>query len=42
MKSQVRAARESMNDWAEQFVVLANPPQDVQVEDSPAFTLLPW
>jgi len=35
-------ARESMNDWAEQFVVLANTPKDVQVEDSSAFTLLPW
>ena len=35
-------ARESMNDWAEQFVKIANTPKDVQVEDSAAFTLLPW
>ncbi|TMA25484.1 MAG: DUF3313 domain-containing protein [Deltaproteobacteria bacterium] len=35
-------ARESMNDWADQFVLLANTPKDVTVEDSSAFTLLPW
>jgi hypothetical protein len=35
-------ARESMNDWAEQLVRLANTPKDVQVDDSAAFTLLPW
>jgi uncharacterized protein DUF3313 len=35
-------AHESMNDWAEQFVLLANTPKDFQVEDSAAFTLLPW
>ncbi len=34
--------RESMNDWADQFVLLANTPKDVAVEDSSAFTLLPW
>jgi hypothetical protein len=34
-------ARESMNDWAEQFVVMANTPKDVSVEDSSAFTLMP-
>jgi hypothetical protein len=31
-----------MNDWAEQLVMLANTPKDFQVEDSAAFTLLPW
>ena len=35
-------ARESMNDWADQLVLLANTPKDVKVEDSSAFTLLPW
>ena len=35
-------ARESMNDWSEQLVALANTPKDIQVEDSSAFTLLPW
>lgn len=35
-------ARESMNDWADQFVLLANTPRDVTVEDSSAFTLMPW
>jgi Protein of unknown function (DUF3313) len=35
-------ARESMNDWAEQFVVMANSPKEIQVEDSSAFTLMPW
>jgi hypothetical protein len=35
-------ARESMNDWADQFVQLANTPKDVKVEDSSAFTLMPW
>jgi hypothetical protein len=35
-------ARESMNDWAEQFVTMANTPKDIQVEDSSAFTLMPW
>ena len=34
-------ARESMHDWADQFVQLANTPQDVEVEDSSPFTLLP-
>src|SRR5262245_10164514 len=35
-------ARESMNDWADQLVLLANTPKDFKVEDSSAFTLLPW
>jgi len=35
-------ARESMNDWADQFVQLANTPKDIKVEDSSAFTLMPW
>lgn len=35
-------ARESMNDWADQLVLLANTPKDVKVEDSSAFTLMPW
>jgi len=35
-------ARESMNDWADQLVQLANTPKDVKVEDSSAFTLMPW
>ena len=35
-------ARESMNDWAEQLVRLANTPKDVQVDDSKAFELMPW
>lgn len=35
-------ARESMDDWADQFVLLANTPKDVKVEDSSAFTLMPW
>jgi hypothetical protein len=35
-------ARESMNDWADQLVLLANTPKDVKVEDSNAFTLMPW
>lgn len=35
-------ARESMHDWADQLVELANTPQDVEVEDSSPFTLLPW
>ena len=35
-------ARESMNDWADQLVLLANTPKDVKVEDSSAFTLKPW
>ena len=35
-------ARESMRDWAQQFVVLANTPHDVKVEDSSGFALLPW
>jgi Protein of unknown function (DUF3313) len=35
-------ARESMNDWADQLVLLANTPREVKVEDSSAFTLLPW
>ena len=35
-------ARESMHDWAQQFVVLANTPHDVKVEDSSGFALLPW
>jgi len=35
-------ARESMQDWAEQLVRLANTPKDVQVDDSPAFELMPW
>ena len=35
-------ARESMNDWAEQFVVMANTPKEITVEDSSAFTLMPW
>ena len=35
-------ARESMNDWADQLVQIANTPKDVTVEDSSAFTLLPW
>src|SRR5262245_43537849 len=35
-------ARESMNDWADQFVLIANTPWEVKVEDSSAFTLMPW
>jgi Protein of unknown function (DUF3313) len=35
-------ARESMNDWADQLVQLANTPKDIKVEDSSAFTLMPW
>ncbi len=35
-------ARESMKDWADQLVLLANTPKDVQVEDSSWFTLRPW
>jgi Protein of unknown function (DUF3313) len=35
-------ARESMNDWADQLVQLANTPKDVKVEDASAFTLMPW
>ena len=35
-------ARESMNDWSEQLVRLANTPKDVQVDDSKAFELMPW
>jgi hypothetical protein len=35
-------ARESMSDWADQLVQLANTPKDVTVEDSSAFTLKPW
>jgi Protein of unknown function (DUF3313) len=35
-------ARESMHDWAEQLVRLANTPKDVQVDDSAAFELMPW
>jgi len=35
-------ARESMNDWSEQLVKLANTPKDVQVDDSKAFELMPW
>jgi hypothetical protein len=35
-------ARESMNDWGDQLVMIANTPRDVKVEDSSAFTLLPW
>jgi len=35
-------ARESMNDWADQLVLLANTPKDVKVEDSSWFRLRPW
>ncbi len=35
-------ASESMNDWADQLVLLANTPKDVKVEDASAFTLMPW
>ena len=35
-------ARESMRDWAGQLVLLANTPHEFKVEDSSAFTLLPW
>jgi hypothetical protein len=35
-------ARESMKDWSEQLVRIANTPKDVQVEDSAAFELMPW
>jgi uncharacterized protein DUF3313 len=35
-------ARESMSDWADQLVLLANTPKDVKVDDSSAFTLKPW
>ena len=35
-------ARESMNDWGDQFVLIANTPKDVKVEDASAFTLMPW
>jgi|SRR5262249_19439731 len=35
-------ARESMSDWGDQFVLLANTPESVQVEDTSAFTLMPW
>lgn len=35
-------ARESMDDWAEQLVLLANTPREVPVEDSSWFRLRPW
>ena len=35
-------ARESMHDWADQFVLLANTPNDVEVVDSSWFELKPW
>lgn len=35
-------ARESMSDWADQLVQLANTPKDVKVEDASAFKLKPW
>ena len=35
-------ARESMHDWADQFVLLANTPDDVEVVDSSWFELKPW
>jgi hypothetical protein len=35
-------AHESMRDWAHQLVLLANTPHEFKVEDSSAFTLLPW
>ena len=35
-------ARESMKDWSDQLVRLANTPKDVQVDDSKAFELMPW
>jgi hypothetical protein len=35
-------AHESMNDWSQQLVRLANTPKDVEVEDSSWFRLRPW
>ena len=35
-------AHESMHDWSEQLVVLANTPKDVKVDDSSGFRLMPW
>jgi len=35
-------AYEIIEDWSGQLVQLANTPKDVQVEDSAAFTLMPW
>jgi len=35
-------ARESMHDWADQLVALANTPHEFKVEDSSGFALLPW
>ena len=35
-------ARESMREWAAQFVVLANTPHELRVRDSSGFELLPW